>query len=191
MFGRRKAAAESAESQQQVKPGGKGRPTPTRKAAETARKQRLAPPRTRKEVSVRRREQTREARLKQREALDGAGDDRYLPARDQGPVKGFLRDYVDVHRTIGELMIPIFVAIFLLVYVRADWAARLSSTLFLAVIVLMVIDSVRMVRGARSAVRKRFGGAETGRTTMYVLLRSWQMRRLRLPKPRVKAGATI
>lgn len=191
MFGRRKA--ETVETAQvEPKLGGKGRPTPTRKEAESARKQRLAPPRTRKEVSVRRREEMRAARLKQRAALDGAGDDRYLPARDQGPVKGFLRDYVDVHRTVGELMIPIFVAIFVLATVRADWAASASTSLFLFVLALMVVDSVRMVRGSKAAVRERFGAdEEIGRTTMYVLLRTWQMRRLRLPKPRVKAGAAL
>jgi hypothetical protein len=133
----------------------------------------------------------REARAQQRQALESGGDDRYLPARDQGPVKRFVRDYVDSHRTIGEFMLPIFFLIFILVYVNTEWAARFSSSAFLSVILLMIFDSVRMSRGSKAAVREKFGSDQTKGVTMYTLLRSWQMRRLRLPKPRVKAGAAI
>jgi hypothetical protein len=192
VFGRRKTETpETAPEQLPPKPGGKGRPTPSRKEAEAARKKRLAVPRNRKEASVQRREKMREARAQQRQALQSGGDDRYLPARDQGPVKRFVRDYVDSHRTIGEFMLPIFFLIFILVYVNTEWAARFSSSAFLSVIVLMIIDSVRMSRGSKAAVRAKFGADQTKGVTMYTLLRSWQMRRLRLPKPRVKAGATI
>ncbi len=174
----------------QTKPGGKGRPTPSRKEAEAARKQRLAVPRNRKEASLQRREKMREARARQRQALE-TGDDRYLPARDQGPVKRLVRDYVDSHRTIGEFMLPIFFLIFITVYINTEWAARFSSSAFLTVILLMIVDSVRMSRGSKAAVREKFGDDETKGITMYTLLRAWQMRRLRLPKPQVKAGDRI
>lgn len=192
MFGRRKTEAPEATTEQSpAKPGGKGRPTPSRKEAEAARKKRLTVPRNRKEASVQRREKMREARAKQRQALESGGDDRYLPARDQGPVKRFVRDYVDSHRTIGEFMLPIFFLIFILVYVNTDWAARFSSSAFLSVILLMIFDSVRMSRGSKAAVREKFGADQTKGITLYTLLRSWQMRRLRLPKPRIKAGQPI
>ena len=42
-----------------------------------------------------------------------SGDDRYLPARDKGPVRAFARDYVDSRRTVGEYMLPL-VIVFLL-----------------------------------------------------------------------------
>jgi hypothetical protein len=192
VFGRRKTEAPEATTEQRpAKPGGKGRPTPSRKEAEAARKKRLTVPRNRKEASVQRREKMKEARAQQRQALESGGDDRYLPARDQGPVKRFVRDYVDSHRTIGEFMLPIFFLIFILVYVNTDWAARFSSSAFLSVILLMIFDSVRMSRGSKAAVREKFGADQTKGITLYTLLRSWQMRRLRLPKPRVKAGAAI
>ncbi len=192
MFGLRKAKTPEATTEQlPPKPGGKGRPTPSRKEAEAARKKRLTVPRNRKEASAQRREKMREARAQQRQALESGGDDRYLPARDQGPVKRFVRDYVDSHRTIGEFMLPIFFVIFILVYVNTEWAARFSSSAFLSVILLMIFDSVRMSRGSKAAVREKFGADQTKGVTLYTLLRSWQMRRLRLPKPRVKAGAAI
>jgi len=191
VFGRRKAETGPATTDEVARPSGKGRPTPSRKEAEAARKKRIAPPRTRKEVSAQRREKSRESKLAQRAALAGTGDDSYLPARDQGPVRRFLRNYVDSHRTIGEFMLPIFFVIFLLVYVNQEWAQRFSSSAFLAVIALMILDAVRMVRGSKSALRKKFGEDAVKGNTMYTLLRSWQMRRLRLPKPQVKAGESI
>ena len=38
-----------------------------------------------------------------------AGDDRYLPARDQGPAKAFVRDYIDRKRRLSEYFI--FIAV--------------------------------------------------------------------------------
>lgn len=192
MFGRRKAEAVPATTDEvEPRPGGKGRPTPSRKEAEAARKKRIAPPRTRKEASAQRREKMRESKVAQRAALEGTGDDSYLPARDQGPERRFLRDYVDVRRTIGEFMLPLFFLIFISVYIKQEWAQRFSSLAFLLVIMLMVLDAVRIVRGSRSALQEKFGGDAVKGNTMYTLLRSWQMRRLRLPKPRVKAGGKI
>lgn len=114
-----------------------------------------------------------------------SGDDRYLPARDQGPVRRYIRDYVDTHRSIGEFLLPIFFVIFLLVYVNTTWAATVSSTAWLVVIAALVLDSVRIMRGLKAGLRSRFGDEATGGVTMYALMRSWQMRRLRMPKPQV------
>ncbi len=191
MFGRRSTPVPPDPAEPPVVTvAGKGRATPSRKEAEAARKKRQAPPRDRKEAAARRKEAIRAARAKTRAAME-TGEDKYLPARDQGPVKRYVRDYVDSHRTIGEFMLPIFFVIFILVYVNTEWAARFSSSAFLSVILLMIFDSVRMSRGSKAAVREKFGADQTKGITMYTLLRSWQMRRLRLPKPRVKAGASI
>ena len=193
MFGRRTTKDESADSAQQVedKAGGKGRPTPSRKEAEAARKKRMAPPRSRKEATAVQRERTREARARQKAALSGQGSERDLPARDRGPVKGFIRDWVDSRFTIGQFLLPFMFIMFALVYVRASWAASISSTLFLTVIAMMVVDSIRISRGVKKAVAARFTPEDAKGHTMYALLRAWQMRRLRLPKPRVKVGDKI
>jgi len=192
VFGRNKSSSEAEPSPVEPTDGlpGKGRPTPTRKEAEAARKLRTTPPRTRKEINAKRREAMKASRSKQRAALDGQGDDAYLPTRDQGPVKAFVRDWIDARRTIGEFMLPIFFAVFILVYVNTPWAQRFSSTAFLAVMVLLIFDSVRIIRGLKRALKQRFPDT-TEKFTMYALMRSWQMRRLRLPKPRVKPGAQV
>lgn len=167
---------------------GKGRPTPTRKEAEAARKERMSPPKGRKAQNSRQRDQVRANRAKVREAMT-TGDERYLPARDRGPVRRYVRDWVDSHRTIGEFMLPVFFVAFLLLYVVQT--AALGTYAWILIIVAMTLDSVRVVRGVKAGVRARFGEAETKGITWYALTRAWQMRRLRLPKPQVSAGDDI
>jgi hypothetical protein len=194
MFGRRTSSQETpagaTSSESTGSNGGKGRPTPTRAQAQAARKQRTAPPRNRKEAAARQKQAATASRDKMREALK-TGDERYLPARDQGPVKRYVRDYVDAHRTIGEFLLPTFFVIFLLVYVHASWAATLGSTAWLVIIAALAIDSVRILRGLKAGLRSKFGNDTTQGVTMYALMRAWQMRRLRLPKPQVSPGDRV
>lgn len=192
MFGRRSAsdAAEAAAAAEQAEfeaAQGKGRATPKRKEAEALRKKRLAPPRNKKEANALHRERVREQRVKTRAAMSGTGDDRFLPARDQGPVKKLIRNYVDSHRTIGEFLIPAFLLVFVFGILLAQYAAY-TPILWIAVLVALAADSVRVLRGVRKAIIDRFGAAGTQGITMYTLMRSWQMRRLRLPKPIVRPG---
>jgi DUF3043 family protein len=196
VFGRRtpaeSTAPEETTTSAQTRTGStrKGRPTPTRAQAQAARKQRTAPPRNRKEAAARQKQAVSASRDKMREAMK-TGDDRYLPARDQGPVKRYLRDYVDAHRTIGEFLLPTFFVLFLLVTVSSRLAPTLGSTAWLLVIVALAFDSVRVLRGVKAGVRSRFGDEATSGIAMYTLMRAWQMRRLRLPKPQVKPGDPI
>jgi hypothetical protein len=170
---------------------GKGRATPKRKEAEAARKKRMTPPKTRKEASVMRRERMRDQRIKQRQALSGTGDDRYLPARDRGPVKKLVRDYIDSRRTIGEFLIPIFLLMFLLAIVLSGVMPNLGTFAWVAVILLLTVDSIRVVRGVKNIVTERFGADAAKGISMYAVMRALQMRRLRMPKATVGPGATI
>jgi hypothetical protein len=195
VFGRR-SASEDAEAQAEAQAAeleaaqGKGRATPKRKEAEALRKKRMAPPRNRKEASALRKERMKEHRVKQRAALAG-GDDRYLPPRDQGPVKKFIRDYVDSHRTIGEFFLPVFIVMFVLVVVAPKNVQAASSFAWIVLLVVVAADAVRVLRGVKKAITERFGAAETHGIAMYTIMRSWQMRRLRLPKATVRPGSSI
>lgn len=197
MFGRRTSSEPDQVEREAAKletPQGKGRATPKRKEAEAARKKRLSPPKSRKEAAAMRRERMREARVKQRQAMTGTGEDKYLPARDQGPVKKYIRDYVDSRRTIGEFLIPVFIAVLIIGILMANVAPEstfAASASWVIVMIAFVIDSVRISRGVNRGIRERFGPDEAKGTTFYALMRSWQMRRLRLPKPKVEHGAEI
>lgn len=192
MFGRRTPTDPSVEEQEDLDAAqGKGRATPKRKEAEAARKKRMTPPRNRKEASALHKARVKEERGKQRLAMAGAGDDRFLPARDQGAVKKFIRDYIDSRRTIGEFLIPVFLVVFLLSIVLSGITPYVGTFAWVAVLALLAIDSVRVLRGVKKAITERFGADETRGITMYALMRSWQMRRLRLPKATVRPGEQV
>jgi hypothetical protein len=190
VFGRRSSSTQSDldKAAEELKTG-KGRPTPTRKEAEAARKQRLSVPRGRKEEGAARRAQTKAYRDRQRAALL-TGDDAYLPARDKGPVKRYVRDYVDVRWCIGEILLPLFFLVFALLYLvpSTGWWASIAWLMILA---LMAVDAARIVVGVRRTVAAKFGDAQVKGVAMYAVLRAWQMRRLRLPKPQVKHGDAV
>jgi hypothetical protein len=192
VFGRRNSASVEATESDATAAGRedrKGRPTPTRKAAEEARKQRLAPARGRKATGAASRQRASDQRAKVRQAME-TGDERYLPARDRGPVKKLIRNYIDSRRTIGEWLLIVF-----FVVIAVGWtvpaAAAYSGWGFLVILAAMAVDSVRIVRGVKSEIRSRFGDDETKGVAMYAVMRAWQMRRLRLPKPQVGHGDKI
>lgn len=197
MFGRRSTSASDSDATTASGSGatsaeklGKGRATPTRKEAEAQRKQRMTPPRTRKEQAARRKGSNRDGRAKMREAME-TGNDAYLPARDKGPVKRHVRDYVDSRRTMGEVLLPIFFMVFVLVILGGRTFAALGQYAWLIIIVLMAADSIRISRGVKKSVTSKFGAAESKGISMYAVMRAWQMRRLRLPKPQVSNGAKV
>lgn len=192
MFGRRTPTEPSPQEQAELDTAqGKGRATPKRKEAEDARKKRMTPPRTRKEASALRKERLQEQRAKTRAAMAGGGDDRYLPARDRGPVKKIIRDYIDSRRTFGEFLIPAFLLMFLLAVLLSPYTQYIGTFAWLTVLILLALDSVRILRGVKRVITDRFGADETKGITMYALMRSWQMRRLRLPKATVRPGDEI
>lgn len=173
---------------------GKGRPTPSRKEAEAARKKQMKTPMTRKEQAKRDRVVREEARLRQREAMK-SGDDRYLPPREQGPVRRFARDHVDRRYNVAEYLLPFLVVLLLLFAVAGSISENASTALtaivYPLVIISTVVDEVVMVRGLKKGLRERFGDDAVKGSTTYAVLRSTQLRRFRLPKPQVKRGETL
>ena len=45
-----------------------------------------------------------------------SGDERYLPHRDRGPVRRFIRDMVDARLRFGDIMIPVFIVMLIVQY---------------------------------------------------------------------------
>ncbi|GGZ70004.1 membrane protein [Streptomyces echinoruber] len=165
----------------------KGRPTPKRSEARSQRRSVANTPMTRKEAARRQREERRIALERQRQALAG-GDERYLPARDKGPVRRFARDFVDSRFNIAEFFLPVAVIILVLSTVPSPALKNLSLLLWLVVIVLIVLDSAVTGFRLRKRLAERFPNENRRGAVAYALMRSLQMRRLRLPKPQVKRG---
>ncbi|AXI77162.1 DUF3043 domain-containing protein [Peterkaempfera bronchialis] len=168
----------------------KGRPTPKRSEAQANRRTRASVPKDRKEAARDARTRMRAEREKQRLALLN-GDERALPPRDKGPVRRFARDYVDSRFTVAEWFLPFAVVILILSVVRNPALQFLSLMLWLVIIVAIVLDSVRHALGLRKQLRERLPKESHKGATAYALMRTLQMRRLRLPKPQVKRGAKL
>jgi hypothetical protein len=172
------------------KVGGKGRPTPSRKEAEAAARARAKVPRTRREQMAAQRSARGETSQRMREAMK-TGDDRFLPARDRGPVRRFIRDYVDSRFSFIELMVPLLVLSMILSYSGSDGMIQLGNTVLLTTILVILVDIVMLRFRIRREMARRFPDEPTKGLTLYAALRSLQMKFLRLPKPQVKIGAKL
>jgi hypothetical protein len=165
----------------------KGRPTPKRSQAQSQRRSVANTSMSRKDAAKRQREERRAALERQRQAL-ASGDERYLPARDKGPVRRFARDFVDSRFNIAEFFLPMAVFILVLSMVRVASLQNIALLLWLVVIVLIVLDSFVTGFRLKKQLGERFPDENKRGAVAYALMRSLQMRRLRLPKPQVKRG---
>lgn len=190
MFQRNKPEESSHASAEDADGSGKGRPTPKRKEAESARKKRRTQPLSRKEANKANRKRREEQRAKTREAMQ-SGDDRYLPARDQGPVRRLCRDVVDSRYNVAEFLLPILVVILVLSVVQQPWTVTVVYAVWIVTIVAAAVDIMLLVRKLRAELKERFPHTNTRGSTMYAVLRSTQLRRFRLPKAQIDRGAPL
>ena len=190
MFRRSKSEAEPAAAVTVEKEGGKGRPTPTRREAEAAARARAKVPRTRKEIAKAQRSARMESSQRVRAAMK-SGDERYFLARDKGPVRSFVRDFVDRRFSFVELMIPLLILTMVLGYSGNPDLASMGNTILLVTMLLVVTDLVLMRFRLRRELARRFPEESTKGTTYYAVMRSLQMKFMRLPKPKVKIGQEL
>lgn len=190
MFRRSKTETPEPETAQQVKEGGKGRPTPKRKEAEALARAKARPPRSRKEQAARQRQLRAEESKKIRAAMK-TGDERYLPARDRGPMRRFVRDFVDVRFSLVEMLIPLLIISMVLGYSGNPTLMGASTMVMLATFLFVVVDMVILRFRLRRALTQRFPGQSYKGTTFYAVTRSLQMKFMRLPKAQVKIGETL
>lgn len=192
---RRRTATEAAPTEP-VAPDerldGKGRPTPKRREAEAARKARVTAPKDRREALKQQRDKSRVERAKVQQAMQ-TGDERYLPARDKGPVRRFARDYVDARRTLAEFLLPFFLVILVLMMFppTVPLVREISLFLWLAAIIIVPIDLIFLGFRFRKELKTRFADDSHRGVMAYAIMRSTQIRRLRLPKPQVKPGDKV
>jgi hypothetical protein len=165
----------------------KGRPTPKRSESQTQRRSVASTPTNRKDAAKRQREDRRAAMDRQRQAL-ATGDERYLPARDKGPVRKFARDWVDSRFNVAEFFLPLAVIILVMSVVNNAAIKNIALLLWLVVIVLIVLDAGVSGFRLRKRLAERFPDQNKKGAVAYGLMRSLQVRRLRLPKPQVKRG---
>jgi Protein of unknown function (DUF3043) len=182
------AADEAAERASMTQ--GKGRPTPKRSEAERRRRQPYTAPADRKAAGQQSRDRDRTTRARRTEAMR-RGENWALPRKDQGPVRALARDYVDSRRSISEYYMFGVLVLVALVFVPG---LRKSPVLDYAVLVLLAVIVVEsVITGGRviKLANQRFPGENTRGVRLYAAFRGTQLRRLRMPAPRVKPGDKI
>lgn len=190
MFGRDKTKATEPAADVQVHPvreGAKNRPTPKRKEQEAARRQPLVQT-DRRAARTTDKAKRREQQVRMREAMV-TGDDRHLPARDKGPVRRYVRDYVDARWSVGEFLLPVMILVLALTFVRIAAAYQIMFIGVYGVMLLAVLDAFVLWRRLKNRIAVKFPPGEVPRgLAMYAVMRSFQIRRMRMPRPQVARG---
>ena len=119
------------------------------------------------------------------------GDEKYLPARDRGPVRRFIRDFVDSRFSFIELMVPLLIVSMVLGYSGSRTMVQLGNTVLFTTLLVIVVDIVMLRFRLRRELARRFPDEPTKGTTLYAAMRSLQMKFLRLPKAQVKIGEKL
>ena len=131
----------------------KGRPTPSRKDAESKRKVSTLAPVIGKEAKKRDKALARERRVAAREAYL-RGDENALPLRDRGPVRRFVRDEVDGRRSIGEFFMPIIFVVLLFSVVPNMTVNVIAIVLMYTVLLFAVVDGFFLSRKLKKQILK-------------------------------------
>jgi hypothetical protein len=181
----KKTAADEQDVTDEASASGKGRPTPTRAEQEAARKRPLVP--DTKEARQRQKADLAAQREKARLGM-AAGDDKYLPVRDKGPQRRFVRDFIDAGWHVGELVMPLMILVILVMVINAPLIQIYAMIVLWAYVVLVIIDMVITSMRVKSAAAKKFGDRRERGLGWYGAMRTIQMRWMRLPKPQVKRG---
>ncbi|MCW4459419.1 DUF3043 domain-containing protein [Microbacterium sp. MPKO10] len=179
---------DTAESPDAVTSGGKkGAPTPKRSEQVAANKRPLVP-NDRKEARQRARAQMADQRERARIGMAN-GDERYLPERDRGPQKRYVRDWVDARTSLSEFMLPFMFLVIVATFIPIPQIQVYGMFALWVFFFIMVIECIFAGLRVRKLLREKFGETRVERgVRWYAAMRMIQLRKLRLPKPQSARG---
>ena len=165
---------------------GKGRRTPTRAEQEAARRRPLVP--DTKEAKAQARAELRQRQERQRIGMAN-GEEKYLPVRDRGPQRRWVRDYVDAGWHVSEWIMALMVVVIIVSLIPNTLVAYWAFIGLWGFIAIAIIDMVFLGIRVNRRIAEKFGKDKRERgLAWYAAMRSLQMRFMRLPKPQVKRG---
>lgn len=161
---------------------GKGRATPTRAEREAARKRPLV-------LNDRKAARARLNAERERQRIGMAnGEEKFLPLRDRGPQKRFVRDYVDARFSVGEILLPLMFVVIFVTFIPNQTVATYALLGVWVFIIVAILDCVILGFRLQRKLAAKFGAGNVERVRWYAAMRALQLRVLRLPKPQVKRG---
>ena len=160
---------------------GKGAPTPTRRQAEAARRQRVNPVLSKKEARVHEREVRR------------ANQAKAMAAQDNAPERVLMRDYIDARFNITEILLPAWILVLAVSLLGTKWPLLVEISVFVVwgLLILAVVDLYLMWRGYKKLLAVKHPGATTRGVLMLAVNRALSIRPWRAPAPRVKRGTKL
>lgn len=177
----------------------KGRPTPSRREAQSRRRGPVAPAPTTQREALRRAKQAKGSTEERRKAADDrrarrrVGDDQVLPARDRGPARAHIRDLVDSRAHLLGMFAPLAV-VGVVVTLTADRTVTGTAQLVaLGVLAAMALEGILLGVLVTRQVRATFPDDSTTGSSLgwYSFTRAAQIRALRKPAPRVARGDRV
>ena len=156
--------------------------TPTRREAEQARRERLHPVLTKKEVRARNQEARMLAANEQRRAVD------------MQPGRQLARDFIDSRRTMCQFAMPIILLTLVVQMIGGAFTMEIAYTSMVVtwvIILALVLEIVFLEIRFGKLHRERLPKEPMRGLRFYLFNRAINPRRMRLPKPRVQIGEQI
>jgi hypothetical protein len=174
-----------------IRPNAKGRPTPTRKEAEAARRgtptrggstrPSSGKPGDPKAAKVAMREARRTKAAEYRSAMN-SGDIKKLPARERVPERVMARDIVDQRKNLGPLFLLVVVVAYFLGLAPSTGLKQVAFYLLPLCLIGIIADSIFIGRKVTSEVHARHPNS-TVKLKGYVAQRALMPARWRQPRP--------
>jgi hypothetical protein len=168
----------------------KAGPTPKRSEAQAGRRGPYQAPSDRRTALKESRVAERADRARKAQAMQ-RGEEWALPAKDRGPVRALARDYVDARRGLSEYYLLAVIPIFILIFFPVTSVKLIADILVLGVLLIVGGEGFYVGRKVQQLAQQRYPGQSTRGIKMYAAMRGTQMRRLRMPKPRVDRGDQV
>jgi Protein of unknown function (DUF3043) len=166
----------------------KGRPTPKRSVAEAKRRQPITG--SRAPAAARTPEDKAKARASRATKYEAMkrGESWALNPRDRGPTRALARDFVDSKRRVSEYYMYVLVLLLAAVFLRNSKTQEIISPLVLVLVVVILLDAFLIRRSLTRLIAERLPGESARGLTLYAPMRALQIRRFRVPAPRVQPG---
>jgi hypothetical protein len=164
----------------------KAAPTPKRSAAQAGRRAPYQAPADRKSAGRR----DRAERARRQQALQ-RGEQWAMPPKDRGPVRGLARDYVDARRGLSEYYLFAAIPLLVLLFLHVPDVQLIADGLVLLILAVVIGEGYYIGRTVQRIAMERYPGESVKGIKIYSFVRNTQLRRLRIPKPRVARGQKV
>jgi len=125
------------------------------------------------------------------------GEEKYLPSREKGPIKRYIRDFVDARFNLGEYFMPLIFVLLIISFGFSRILPHYPLVSFYTVLamngylLLAIADAVWCWARLRRRLIAKFGQEKVkdeGTILFYIMSRCFMLRRWRRPAALVSRG---